>query len=294
MPIRLRENPYQGVNAHLNSYLQNEPGGWESFHAEHIIDIARIVNANLPAGYYTRPEKSLQISEFDPLAQIERISRTRPHVTIYDLSSTSASSALMGGATPTITIPIAATLVDEDFLTGIVIYSVGQGTEPGKPVTRIELLSPANKPGGSHHRQYVAKRQETLKSNLRLVEIDYLYETRPAIPNSPSYPDSAPGAFPYTIFLSDPRPSLTEGQTQGYGFVVDSPIPILKLPLSGNDAVTVDFGAAYLQTFNDSTFYPIAVDYEQKPMRFETYSPDDQRRIESRMAAIAASHPGSA
>jgi hypothetical protein len=32
MPIHTRKNLYQGVNAHLHSYLQQE-GGWESFHA---------------------------------------------------------------------------------------------------------------------------------------------------------------------------------------------------------------------------------------------------------------------
>lgn len=31
------------------------------------------------------------------------------------------------------------------------------------PVTRIELLSSANKPPGSHHDSYIAKRDETLR-----------------------------------------------------------------------------------------------------------------------------------
>ncbi len=66
MPIQLAENQYRGVNAHLNSILQNTPGEWESFHASHIVDITRALNKRLPAGYEARVEKSLQIRELRP------------------------------------------------------------------------------------------------------------------------------------------------------------------------------------------------------------------------------------
>jgi hypothetical protein len=35
MPVLLRDNPYRGVNAHFNSYAQNEEGGWKSFHTRY-------------------------------------------------------------------------------------------------------------------------------------------------------------------------------------------------------------------------------------------------------------------
>ena len=77
---------------------------------------------------------------------------------------------------------------EEETLTGLVIYQAGEGSVLGRPITRIELLSPANKPPGSHHEQYMVKRLETLKSGLRLVELDYLHESHPVIQALPSYP----------------------------------------------------------------------------------------------------------
>ena len=62
MSIHLRENQYKGVNAHLNSYLQNEPGGWwEVFHSNHLAHIRDAIDAQLPPGYYALNEKSLQV-----------------------------------------------------------------------------------------------------------------------------------------------------------------------------------------------------------------------------------------
>lgn len=42
-------NLYPGVNAHLNSFLQSEGGGWESFHAQYLVMIAA---ADRPVGRF--------------------------------------------------------------------------------------------------------------------------------------------------------------------------------------------------------------------------------------------------
>jgi hypothetical protein len=36
MPIHSNHNLYPGVNAHLNSLLQQKNGRWQSFHGAHI------------------------------------------------------------------------------------------------------------------------------------------------------------------------------------------------------------------------------------------------------------------
>src|SRR4051812_33814070 len=64
MVLRFRENKYRGVNAHLHSALQNEPGGWKVFHSKHISDLAEAIDAQLPPGYEVGLTKSLQIVEF--------------------------------------------------------------------------------------------------------------------------------------------------------------------------------------------------------------------------------------
>jgi hypothetical protein len=93
MPLHFRENKYKGINAHLHSYLQDEPGGWESFHTEHIAALRSAIDAALPAGYYVRNDKSLQLHEDAPPIEPADISITRPDVTVYGSSSSSVSTA---------------------------------------------------------------------------------------------------------------------------------------------------------------------------------------------------------
>lgn len=52
---------------------------------------------------------------------------------------------------------------EDEEITAVVIYHVQDGKVPGTPGTRIKLLYPANKPPGTYHREYLLKRQQTLK-----------------------------------------------------------------------------------------------------------------------------------
>jgi hypothetical protein len=50
-PIRdVTKNQYRGINAHLHSYWQAK-GGWDTFHFNHIPDLMRLINGQLPPGY---------------------------------------------------------------------------------------------------------------------------------------------------------------------------------------------------------------------------------------------------
>lgn len=289
MALQADKNLYPGINIHLNSLLQNEPGGWRSFHSQHITDLARIIDEGLPPGYFTRSEKSLQIGEYDPGSGSEGKSQTTPDVTVYRQSRPAdrPANTFAEADAPVMTIPLSATLEeDEDELTGLIIYQAGEGGLLGRPVTRVELLSPANKQHGSHHEQYMVKRLETLKSGLRLIEIDYLHQTPPLIHKLPDYSQGADNTLPFIILVSDPRPTFEEGITDVYTFGVDDPLPIINVPLAGADVVKVDFGAAYNRTFESSRFFRLVVDYEQEPVQFERYTPADRERIQQRLASI--------
>jgi hypothetical protein len=286
MAIHSDKNLYPGINAHLNSFLQHEPGGWQSFHAEHIVDIGKVINEHVPQGYFARAEKTLQISEILP--GTKATTTTIPDTTIYQVGSASvkAVSSTLAATPPTATLAILDTLDEEEYLTGIVIYQVGEGSLLGRPITRVELLSPANKPGGSHYGQYRVKRLETLQSGLRLVEIDYLHETAPITQAVKNYPEAEQDAYPYNILVSDPRPDLEKGPTYFYGIGVDDPMPVLAIPLAGADEMTFPLGDAYNRTFEDSPFYGLVVNYAQDPIHFERYTDADRERIRKRMAAI--------
>jgi len=284
MPIHLRENQYPGVNAHLHSYLQNEPGGWESFHTDYITFLRVALDAQLPSGYVARSEMGLQISEITPFPTTP--SRTRTDVTIFQTRPTSGLSENAGiTSMPTALLSIPETLEIEEYLPGLMIYQSIEGQS--RPVTRIEVLSPANKPGGSHYPRYIEKRIETLQAGLRLIEIDFLHETRPIIRGITSYPDREAEAYPYSIIVTDPRPSFEEGQSKVYGFSVGDTIPVIEIPLADADVIVFDFGAVYNQFYANTRFFGETVDYEQLPVRFETYSPDDQQRIRAQMQAVS-------
>lgn len=50
-PVRSTKNQYIGINAHLHSLWQAE-GGWDEFHAAHIIYLANSLKVPLlPRGY---------------------------------------------------------------------------------------------------------------------------------------------------------------------------------------------------------------------------------------------------
>lgn len=281
MPIRTRHNLYPGVNAHLNSYLQTE--SWESFHAEHIIDIRRVIAASLPDGYYARAEKSLQISEYEADMRL-RSTRIKPDVAVYR-TQTSELGALGGSsaATPAYTVPLLAPFDLQKRPTGVTIYRAEPDKLPGTPVTHLELLSPANKPGSAYFERYAEKRYETVRSGLNLVEVDYLHQTAPVAPKLPTYPQDQ-NSFPYMILLSRPEPL----QTAVYGVGVLDPLPTVHVPLSGADAVVVDFGTTYNRTYDSLDIPMLVVDYDTAPAAFEKFSEADQQLIQAYLQPIRA------
>ncbi len=258
------QNRYPGVNPHLNSRLQQPGGYWRSFHTVHIGHIFEELDRILPDAYYVAPERSLQIGVYDAAIH-----------TVADLLVSRRDEPMRSGpapevgASPTITLPIPQLVDDEDELDGLVIYKSDGAT----PVTRIELLSPANKPGGSHYGSYRVKRLETLHAGLRLVEIDYLHQRPPIIIDVSDYP--------YYFVVSDPR----DGEMRVFGVGVMDPLPMLSVPLDGTDSVVLDFDKLYNQTFSKRVFWQ-SVDYGEEP---DGYSESDLALIRARMRELAYS-----
>ena len=284
MPIQSPKNQYLGVNAHLNSYLQNTAGEWASFHAAHIVDLARALSQQLPHGYFARIEKSLQIRESSAL----RTQRPRPDVTVFARPPVGQIGVLRTATPPTTTARVIDTtdLTDDDYLSGVVIYT-NKDDQLGRPVTRLELLSPTNKPPGEGYWFYREKRYAALRSGVPLIEIDYLHETASPLHNIPDYPAAEDGSSPYNIAISDPRPSFEKGPASLYLFGIDNPIPTIPVPLAGDTRLIFDLQAVYDWTFGQTPFYHSIVDYAKEPLAFTTYHPTDQERIRRRMAWLA-------
>jgi Protein of unknown function (DUF4058) len=283
------KNRYPGINPHLNSLLQSPGGGWEMFHPAFLMRLLDELESRLPENYLPFAEKSLQITLIDPQTDtpLGRLGTRRPDVIVMRKGEGIAQTSGETVSSPTLALSILDNFDEEETLLGLVIYRLDKGKLPGIPVTRFELLSPGNKPGGAHHAQYLRNRQETLLVGLRLVEIDWLHESRPIIPAIPSYPDGEDDSYAYSIIVSDPRPSLDEGKTLVYGFTVEQPAPTINIPLDGEDFVTLDFGRVYNQTIERRNYYSL-IDYTQEPARSQAYSEKDRAYIRQRMAEVNA------
>jgi hypothetical protein len=289
-PIVSRKNLYHGINAHLSSILQTpgseeSPSSWHTFHTNHAAHLTDFLNRYLPERYVARLEQSLQIrtDDFDPDFR-PKIRRPQPDITVYlSKGASSGSSAALGVAEPTWQADLAAILEESDedrFMPSVVIRDVQEDARHGKAVTRIELLSPGNLPGYSGFYLYERNRLDALRSGTPVVELHYLHEFSITLADYDRL--SA-----YHIFVHDPRPRFAEGYIYGYGFTVDAPIPVIPLPLAGEEKLDFDFNEVYHFSYEAGRWGKL-VDYSQPPLRFDTYNVPDQERIRAVMARAAA------
>lgn len=276
------ENRYPGVNAHLNSFLQQRGGGWESFHARYISEMQVLLDQVLPPNYYAISEKSLQITQYG--VEEHRTSSIYPDVSIFrHAAQPSVPSHAEEGTAPTLTLPIRQVMAieEEETVNSVVIYEYASGQIPGKPVVRIELLSPANKPQGSDYSGYMKRRSDALRSAVTLVEIDFLHKQRPLLPGLASYPDRAPGAVPYLVLVTDPHPDVANGLISLFEVPVDAPLPKVRIPLVGEESVILDCISAYNHVIETTRVFRLVVDYSTDPVDFDTFSEDDQQKIQA-------------
>lgn len=280
-------NPYMGINPHLNSHLQSSGGGWEAFHASCIEKLGDYLEATLPPNYYAISEKSLQVTMLDPQTDVPLTkSSTKPDVMVLQDSQHTNVSSQMQTSTPTLTLPLTDSFIEEDEMMGVVIYRFEVGDLPGKPVARFEVLSPGNKPIGAHYTQYLRNRRITLLAGIRLIEIDWLHESRPIISSIPSYIDRDEGAYPYNIIVNDPQPTIEQGKTHVYGVRVGDKLPIVQIQLNTDDQISVDFEAVYQNTFENRRVFQMLANASREPARFQTYDAFDQETIQQKMREI--------
>lgn len=295
--IEVVRNQYLGINAHLHSHWQ-AGGEWHEFHTAYIVDLTRTLKRALrPLGYTAGIESSLQIRRMD-----EFDSRPESDIGIYDLNPVSAGQppiqqrgSVITSAAYDVVLDLPELLVSEEEpaeYRAIAIYEARSNRNRGEPVAWIEILSPANKPGGRHDVEYLEKRDKLFDSALVFVEIDFLHESPPTFRTIPTYyapkqkPIFDPNAHPYRIIVIDPRPIFTQGKAHLYHFDVEMLIPEITIPLSGEDQVVVDLQSPYNRTLEETFFTSDFVDYARFPTNFDHYSPADQQRIAARMVAV--------
>lgn len=272
-------NRFLGINPLLHSRLQAD-GGWDNFHVNHISDLTRFLQRDLrDMGYLAQAEQSLQIRR-----RGDNLRSPESDVTIYDPERRATTQTTMTGG-QALSVPELLELSEADLATyrAIGIYQKSDDAVRGDAVAWIELLSPANKPGGRHFTAYREKRTALLQAGLVFIELDYLHHQPPTVA-VPIYPD-APESSCYRILMIDPRPDWIHGDGRVYAIHVDEPLPTLTIPLNAGDTLRFDFDAPYQQTY-EGLFFGDNVDYAELPIAWTRYSPDDQAQILSRLLDI--------
>lgn len=292
-PVRSVRNQFRGTNTnpHLHSLWQAEGRG-SSYHTVQIAQLLISLKAALrPLGYTTDVEESLQIRRVRGLGPVLS---PRADILISDPDAVRVRSSRNLSTDVLATIPL-LTLLEDGELSEKPFRSItvlNADARQRTPIAWIELLSPSNKGDNNDAELYRAKRLNLLTAGLVFVEIDYLHETPPTFHTLPDYLPTATAAqatdaYPYRIVVIDPRPSLDEGTAQVAQFRVDEPIPMVDIPLMGEDRLSFDFNAPYQRTFREN-FYGDEVDYLALPVNVDRYRPDDQQRIACRLLSVIA------
>lgn len=305
-PIISRVNLFRGLNPLLQSLLQNNDQNmpyeegvnnlsmWPSFHHNYITDLGRAVNDCLPPGYEAYSVQGLQINlpEDRPLT-IPAVNIFKPQSVATPLPSGEVGYAAVMLDTPTLELSLDALVQEFKFKSAVGIFYKPEPERHGnlgKPVTMIELLSPSNKIGGGA-RAFLNNYFEAAASGISVITLDYLHETRSPFPYVPLYP-RASNAHPFYISIVDARRVETAHLTPDairtlfYGFDIDTPIPLLTIPLKDQDTLQrFDLNTVYSETFSRSRLSN-HLDYAKEPYRMEKYSATDQERIRTRLMQI--------
>lgn len=86
--------------------------------------------------------------------------------------------------------------------------------------------------------------------------------------------------------MSKPHPTPEQGQAEVYNIDADGILPVINIPLVENDEVELDFGMAYNLMLENARAFQVIIDYEQDPVNFHRYSPDDQAKIRTLLTEI--------
>lgn len=242
---KVMHNPFPGMNPYLE-----QPALWHQVYNRLIVAIADALTPQIAPTYRVSIEERVYTSIEDGLlvgvADIAVANTSTP--------STPLSSSPTHPSIATVTKPISIQLpmpeeVTERFLEVKL-------TQSGDIVAVIEILSPKNKRSGSGRDAYQTKRQNVLRSQTSLVEIDLLR-------GGESMPMFITIDKPYRIIVSR---SHCRPAADLYAVSLPDPLPEIPIPLRKDEGEPF----VNLQTILDEIYkrarFDLAIDYTQ-PLR---------------------------
>ena len=143
-------------------------------------------------------------------------------------------------------------------------------------VTVMELLSPKNKRKGAGRTAYEKKRQQVLKSQSHLVEIDLL---RAGVPMA------LRGSLSPALYRILVSPESLRPTADLYGFGLQEPILTFPLPLKPEDEAAIVDLQPILMGVYDRGSYDLRIDYRQ-PLPPPKLSVENQQWVDDLLAPL--------
>jgi len=236
----------------MDPYLE-DPAVWPGFHHKFVSEMETALNRSLLPDYLARIEERVYITtDRDPGRKT-----IIPDVHVIPSDKRSRPKRTNGGISGAVLEcePVEITmLIDEEIREPFVKIVSRQSKEI---VAIIELLSPTNKVVGSVGReQYLAKRDDALRSRTHWVEIDLLRAGTPTIPRD-LYPSCE-----YTIHIS--RVSRRKRLTV-WPIRLENRLPRIPIPLKSDDSDAHLELQPVFDSVYDRSVYSVDLDYTQNP-----------------------------
>lgn len=266
-------SPFPGMDPFI------EAQEWEDFHHELISTIRQSLMEQVVPRYIVRVEKRVYLEhQVEEPREFRRgdvlILQATNGPAIEERSAVAGNTALAEPVVLTLPMPEEQ---EETYLTV-------RWRETMEIVSVIELLSPTNKRSGSDGRkEYLAKREELLRSRTHLIELDLL---RGGL-RLPTIETLPPGDYYAFVARGNRRPRVSV-----YSWSLRDPLRTIPIPLHGNDAdVVVDLQTAFTTAYERAR-YNLSLDYDA-PLR-PPLSEADAEWLRTRLAEAGAQPLGDA
>jgi hypothetical protein len=229
-------SPFPGMDPYIES-----TGIWSSFHHAFINACHDQLNQRLPADYIAAiEERVLMVSESEAAT---RSRAAEPDVAVLHAGSGGSfrRAVTPGQVTATldpVTLPQPIELLDVPTQLYIRVVHLPEQ----RLVTDFELLSPANKKrGGDDRAAYLSRRQDLLRHEVNLVEVDLLL-AGDRLPMRAPLPTGD-----YYMFLTRWQ---TNGHCDVYAWSLHQALPTIPIPLRTEDGdIGLDLAATFAQTY---------------------------------------------
>jgi hypothetical protein len=234
----------------MDPYLESR-GLWPDFHLTMVVAMRADLNRRLPARYSAAADRHVWVEEPDgDLPPALRI----PDAYVVE-EEEEAGSAERPSSRTAVLAPQTITLPMREGRGAPYLRIVDR--EGHRLVTAIELLSPGNRSTGPTREAYLAKREEYLRGNVNLVELDLHRGGRRLPLGRP-----APRLSDYYVLVcrADERPRASL-----WAFSVRDPFPAIEVPLAPGESVPLDIRGCLDRAYQEAR-YAREIDYSSTPV----------------------------